>query len=102
MTNKFIDGIDIHDAEMIYQTILRQHLYFIPPNELKTQVENVFNSGQVSAIIGAYWTSQGSGPIASSPIRYGMDKTEESGFTTLEDFLSTSVTNVLGNLTGKN
>ena len=56
ISNKSVDGIDIHDAHMIYETILRQHLYYVPSNELRTEVENVFNQGCISAITGAYWT----------------------------------------------
>ena len=44
-SNKSVDGIDMHEAHMIYETILRQHLYYLPSNELRTQVENVFNKG---------------------------------------------------------
>jgi hypothetical protein len=36
MSNKSIDGIDIHDAHQIYDTILMQHLYYMPSNELRT------------------------------------------------------------------
>lgn len=53
----------MHDALMIYDTILRQHLYYIPYNELRTQVERVFNNGIVSGIVGAYWTLKDAGQI---------------------------------------
>ena len=60
MSNKFVDGIDVHDALMIYKTILQQHLYYIPQNELRNIVETVFNEGEISEIIGAYWTNKSS------------------------------------------
>jgi hypothetical protein len=58
ISNKQVDGIDINDAHMIYETILRQHLYYLPSNELRTHVESVFNKGHVSGITAAYWTSK--------------------------------------------
>ena len=36
MSGKFIDGIDLHDTHMIYETLLRQHLYYMPYNEMRT------------------------------------------------------------------
>ena len=48
----------------------------MPSNELRAQVENVFNGGEISGIIGAYWTRN-----RADQIKYGMDKSEESGFT---------------------
>jgi hypothetical protein len=35
MCNKFVDGIDLNAATMIYQLVLQQHLYFLPFNELR-------------------------------------------------------------------
>lgn len=79
--NKYVDGIDLHDVWMIYETILSRHLYYVPLNELRTQIENIYN-GQVSGIIGAYWTKK-----FVSEIKSDMPKTD---VTSLEDFLSQS------------
>ena len=81
-TNKFVDGIDIHDVVMIYKLMLKQHLYFIPYNELRSVVERIFNNGYVSGIVGAYWTKKD-----QSTIKFDMDKSSKSGYCTLEDFL---------------
>lgn len=72
--NKSIDGIDMNEAHMIYETILRQHLYYVPSNELRTQVENVFNRGQVAGITHAFWTSK-----FSTEIKYDMIISDENG-----------------------
>lgn len=82
MSNKFVDGIDMHDVHMIYETILRQHLYYIPLNEVRTQVENVFNKGKVGGIVGAYWTRKN-----ASMIKYDIKKEE---IQKVEDFLNSS------------
>jgi len=34
--NKFVDGIDIHDVWLIYETLLHKHLYYMPFNEIRT------------------------------------------------------------------
>lgn len=72
-SNKSVDGIDMHEAHMIYETILRQHLYYVPSNELRTQVENIFNGGQIAGITQAFWTSK-----FSSEIKYDMVVSEET------------------------
>ena len=82
MSNKSVDGIDTHDAHQIYETILMQHLYYLPSNELRTQVENVFNKGHVSGITGAYWTSK-----FTSEIKFDMTLNGANGFIMLQDFL---------------
>jgi hypothetical protein len=82
MSSKLVDGIDMHDALMIYTTLLRQHLYFMPLNEMRTQIEHVFADGQIAGIIGAYWTKK-----IASEIKYDMNKKD---ITTLDDFLSNS------------
>lgn len=83
MCNKFVDGIDLNAATMIYQLVLQQHLYFLPFNELRTQVENVFNKGEICGIIGAFWTKK-----MASEIKYDMRRDTESGVYSLEDFLN--------------
>ena len=60
----------------------------MPSNELRTQVENVFNGGEISGIIGAYWTRKVAGDLTASEIKYDMEKGEESGFISLEEFLA--------------
>lgn len=82
--NKYVDGIDIHDALMIFETVLRQHLYYIPYNELRSQVERVYNTGRVAMIVGAYWTKRDSGSI-----KFDMPKNDKAGFCTLEKFMGT-------------
>jgi len=83
-SNKYVDGIDMHDVVMIYDTILRQHLYYLPFNELRTQVERVFNKGNVAGIVGAFWTR-----ARKAEIKLDMPRTEKSGFHSLEAFLKT-------------
>jgi hypothetical protein len=85
VTNRFVDGIDINGAHNIYDTLLRKHLYYIPTNELRTQVENVFNQGLITGIVGAYWTKK-----ISSEIKYDVSKSPEKGYVKLEDFLNSS------------
>ena len=85
VTNKYVDGIDINAAHMIYDTLLRQHLYYIPTNELRTQVENVFNQGLVTGIVGAYWTKK-----IISEIKHDLVKAPEKGYVRLEEFLNSS------------
>ena len=80
MSSKFIDGIDLHDAQMIYETLLRQHLYYVPYNELRTIVENVYNDGQISGVVAAYWTKR-----IASEIKYDINKKD---VITLETFLA--------------
>lgn len=75
ISNKSVDGIDTNDAHMIYETILRQHLYYLPSNELRTQVESVFNKGHVAGITAAYWTSK-----FTSEIKFDMTLSEGNGF----------------------
>lgn len=62
----------------------------MPSNELRTQVENVFNGGEISGIVGAYWTRKTADNLTSAEIKYDMDKSEASGFTSLEEFLASS------------
>ena len=82
MSSKFIDGIDMHDAHMIYETLLRQHLYYMPHNEMRTQLEHIYNDGEIPGIVGAYWTNG-----QSFQIKYDMNKKE---VTSLENFLANS------------
>ena len=67
----------------------------MPSNELRTQVENVFNYGEISGIVAAYWTRKNADNLSSTEIKYGMDKSEESGFTSLEEFLASSGMNIM-------
>lgn len=69
----------------------------MPSNELRTQVENVFNGGEISGIIGAYWTRKSVDDPMGSEIKYDMDKSEESGFTSLDEFLVSSQSSRKGN-----
>ena len=82
MSSKFVDGIDMHDAHMIYETLLRQHLYYMPHNEMRTQVEHVYNDGDISGIVAAYWTKK-----ITSEIKFDMNRKE---VTSLENFLANS------------
>lgn len=66
---------------MIYDTILRQHLYFIPYNELRSVVERIYNNGYVSGIVAAYWTKK---PLSS--IKFDMERSAKFGYTTMEEF----------------
>ena len=83
MCNKFVDGIDLNAATMIYHLVLQQHLYFLPFNELRAQVENVFNRGEICGIVGAFWTSK-----MAAEIKYDMRRDTESRVYSLEDFLN--------------
>lgn len=82
-SNKNVDGIDMHDALMIFDTTLKQHLYYIPYNELRTEVERVFNAGRISMILAAYWTKKNTGAI-----KYDMPTNSKTGYCTLESFIS--------------
>ena len=55
----------------------------MPFNELRTQVENVFNRGEICGIIGAFWSKK-----RTDEIKYDMKRDQESGVYSLEDFLN--------------
>lgn len=73
----------MHDALMIVDTTLKQHLYYIPYNELRTEIERVFNNGNTSMVLGAYWTKKSAGSI-----KFDMSRNEKAGYCTLESFMS--------------
>ena len=85
MTNKFVDGIDITSATMIFNTILRQHLVYMPLNELRNQVENVYNH-EICGVVSAYWTKK-----FTSEIKYDMAKDQENGYISLQDFMAQNI-----------
>lgn len=55
----------------------------MPFNELRTQVESVFNRGEICGIVGAFWSKK-----MASEIKYDMRRDQESGVCSLEDFLN--------------
>lgn len=86
MCNKFVDGIDIHSATMIFSTVLRHHLVYLPFNELQNLVEQVFNQGEVCGVVAAYWTRK-----MAPEVKYDIARDAESGFIALEDFLGQTI-----------
>jgi len=46
LANKQVDGIDVNNATMLFNTVLLRHQYFLPRNELRTHVDRIFNSGE--------------------------------------------------------
>lgn len=86
------DGINLSDALNIYQTVLSQHLYYLPNNELKTQVEQIFNRGETCGIVAAYWTKK-----MQSELKFDMSRDSENGVSSLEEFVG--LTNIPKDLT---
>lgn len=56
LCNKFIDGIDSNEALSLCESVLKQHQYFLPTNELRTLIESIFNKNCSANIFGAFWT----------------------------------------------
>jgi len=56
----------------------------LPYNELRTSIENVYNKGEVSGIVGAFWTSK-----MLNEIKFDISK-ESLNVIKLEEFINQS------------
>jgi len=81
LCNPKVEGIDLQDVFSLYSSILNAHQCYLPPNELRTQMELAYAPNS-TGIISAFWTRK-----FVSEIKYDMDQSEVNGFLSLESFL---------------
>ena len=80
-SSRFVDGIDLQEAALLFYNCLNAHMYHLNFNELLTATEHALTNS-VSGVLAAFWTKKGRGEV-----KFDMDRSDANGCLTAEDFL---------------